>query len=345
MPESANTGSTHKKKALPTHLIAPVVLFSLGLLLVCAGLYPKLAGDERDLVALGVLDPSNSPASESLGPSASPQASSVPAVSSASSKQQAESAVDTVASSDLEIDAANDVAQPVDYCDHVEVYMQFPEVPGACEVASMASVLRAMGYDVSAPQLSDEHLMNLPGSHDMVHGFAGSPYNQGAAFPPIMVRSGNSFLRSQNSEWRFVERKGQPFARLIEVTKTGRPVLVWTTMSLAPPEMTGPVVEGYCWYSNQHCVVLYGQTDEGRLLVMDPLEGLIECDRERFEQVYTECGEMAITMSRVVTAQTDEYEAALDARLREEAQPVAAPAPEPQGESAPEGEPAPEPEG
>ncbi|MBQ9069640.1 MAG: C39 family peptidase [Eggerthellaceae bacterium] len=123
-----------------------------------------------------------------------------------------------------------------------------------------------------------------------------------------MVRAGNAFLAAQDSEWRFAERRGQAFSRLLDVVSTGRPVLVWSTMDMAPVLHTETRVGNYNWYDNEHCVVVCGQTEEGKLRVMDPLAGMVERERGPFEGIYNDCGKMAVTLSRVIIDEVEVVE-------------------------------------
>ncbi len=199
-----------------------------------------------------------------------------------------------------------------EFSDKVEFYGQFPEVPGACEIASMVSVLRAMGNDIDAVRFTDEYVLAQPGDRDMVDGFGGDPYFAGGAFPPIMTRSGNAYLRQCESAWRFVERRGDSMEDLADVADRGRPVLIWTTMLLAPAAHTGMVTKGYEWYENEHCVVLCGRVGSDKYLVMDPLDGLVEYDAVRFTEAYEDSGSISVVLT---TAMTPEIDAADEAYL------------------------------
>lgn len=160
----------------------------------------------------------------------------------------------------------------------------------------MTAVLNALGYQVDLGSFIDQYVLNVEGSADMVHAFSGDPAFDGAAFPPVMARAGNAYLRDQNAEWRFVELNEAPFGQVLEEVASGRPVLIWTTQMGDYPMLSGIFAEGYQWYDNEHCVVLYGQTENGNLLVMDPQYGFVERERELFESVYDACGMHGLTV-------------------------------------------------
>ena len=174
--------------------------------------------------------------------------------------------------------------------------LQYPFYPAGCESASMTAVLNALGYQVDLDTFIDQYVLNVEGPADMVHAFSGDPAFDGAAFPPVMARAGNAYLRDQNAEWRFVELNEEPFGQVLEEVASGRPVLIWTTQMGDYPMLSGIFAEGYQWYDNEHCVVLYGQAENGNLLVMDPQYGFVERERELFESVYDACGMHGLTI-------------------------------------------------
>lgn len=186
-----------------------------------------------------------------------------------------------------------DQADPVDFVQHVGELYQMEELQGGCEVASLTIVLDSMGFDVDSHTIADEYLSYEEG--DMVHGFAGDPYYYGSAFPPVIVDAADAFLEANGSPYRALDLTGVSFEELAAWVEKGYPVLVWSTMCLGEPDMTGIMVESYEWYNNEHCVVLYGLEGE-TALVSDPLEGLVERDAQEFVRIFEACGNMAIVI-------------------------------------------------
>lgn len=186
-----------------------------------------------------------------------------------------------------------DQADPVDFVQHVGELYQMEELQGGCEVASLTIVLDSMGFDVDSHTIADEYLSYEEG--DMVHGFAGDPYYYGSAFPPVIADAADAFLEANESPYRALDFTGASFEELAAWVEKGYPVLVWSTMYLGEPDMTGIMVESYEWYNNEHCVVLYGLEGE-TALVSDPLEGLVERDVQEFARIFEACGSMAIVV-------------------------------------------------
>lgn len=199
--------------------------------------------------------------------------------------------------------------EPVNVNASIEECLQYPDLGGGCEIASMVSVLRALGYDADLVAFAEDYVLKVKGEPDMVQAYAGDPYLDGAAFPPAMAHAGNNFLREQQADWRFVEHKDLSLEKLLEIVRMGRPVLVWTTMFGDFPMHTGESIGDYAWYENEHCVVLYGEAENGNLLIMDPLEGCVERDYVSFNEVYDACGLHAVTITQDDIKEIDKADA------------------------------------
>lgn len=205
-----------------------------------------------------------------------------------------------------------------DFAANVEECLQFPQLPGGCEIASMVSVLRALGFETDLLAFTDDYVLKMEGQPEMVYSYSGSPYESGAAFPPVMARAGNAYFKDQGSYWRFIEPEAPSIDDLLRIIETGRPVLVWTTMYGESPQFTSIEVGGYEWYSNEHCVALYGTTEEGDLKVMDPMVGLTTQNRAAFEDVYVACGQHALVPTQTQASTVDAAEFKLVASFAQE---------------------------
>ena len=182
-----------------------------------------------------------------------------------------------------------------DFAARVNVLKQFPDYPGGCEVISLTSVLVAMGFDVETDEIIDDYLAMDDGEGDFVNKYSGTPRGLGSGYPPVIANAGNAYLEAKESGWRFANATGSNFDELLALVDAGKPVLVWTTMSAAEPQMTGIVVDGYEWYSNEHCVVLYNHGSD-YVKVMDPIDGLVERNTDDFARIYDLCGKMAVIL-------------------------------------------------
>ena len=195
-----------------------------------------------------------------------------------------------------EEDSGSEYVSGADFTSKISYIDQNSVLPSGCEIVSLTSILNAMGSSLDAKTIYDGGYVTGDGSNDMVNSYAGDAYSSGAGMPPIIVEAGNKALADSGiSNWGFSDATGSSIDDLLAYTSRGLPVLVWTTMGMDQPIYTGEMAGNYPWYSNEHCVVLYGSEGDS-LLVMDPLEGLVERNKADFEQIYNACGNMAAVL-------------------------------------------------
>jgi uncharacterized protein YvpB len=185
-------------------------------------------------------------------------------------------------------------ALPANFTANIEEALQYPELPGGCELVALTCVLRSMGFELLLTEIADDYL-ELDDSGDFAYGYVGSPYDMGGGFPPSIVAAANAYLRTQDSSYSAQDITGSDFDTLLAWVNAGYPVLVWTTIGMDEPSFSDTFIDEYEWYYNEHCVVLYGIDDEG-VLISDPLEGLIHRDAGEFARIYEACGNMAVVI-------------------------------------------------
>ena len=185
--------------------------------------------------------------------------------------------------------------QTFDFTEHISTPLQEPYWAG-CEPAALTAALQAMGYEVTLDEIVTEYL-DYAEDGDWVNGYNGDVYYSGMTYPPCIVNCANKFLTAQGSSLRFKNYTGASFDDVLALIDRGIPVLVWSTMYMEEPWFTGVVLEDYEWYENEHCVTVYGVDENGDILVMDPLEGLVVRDRTQFQHLYEECGCMAVALN------------------------------------------------
>jgi len=191
----------------------------------------------------------------------------------------------------LDADVAFDLANnPKDYTARMVNRIQYGVMEGGCEPMSLAMVLESMGYPVDAEVLVDNYL-EVDGN--FATGYADSPYGMGGGYPPGIVKAANGYLADQGTALRAHDLTGTPFAGLVRIVQAGYPVLVWSTMGNEQPVYDGTFDGDAEWYINEHCVVVYG-ISENTVLVSDPLDGLVERDYQQFSDVYDSCGRMSV---------------------------------------------------
>lgn len=176
------------------------------------------------------------------------------------------------------------------YTQNIVAEYQYPELPSGCELVSLNMALRAAGFELSKTEITDNYLV-IDGNE---WGYLASPYEEhGGGFPPGITDAANSYLQAQASILQAYNLTGSSFESLQALVNAGLPVLVWTTLDLSEPDHDPGLGGTETFFVNEHCVVLYGYTDE-TVLLANPLEGLTEAPLEQFEYIYEQCGSMAL---------------------------------------------------
>ena len=179
----------------------------------------------------------------------------------------------------------------------VEELLQLPEFPSGCEPASLAIVLRAHGFAATLPELVEGYF-TYDDTWEHADRYQGDPRGAGSAMPPAVVAAATQYLQDRGSGLTAEDLTGSSFGRIKDLVKRGLPVMVWSTVDAEAPVYSAlrPSVEGYPWYRNFHCVVMYGIKDHD-VLVSDPLVGLVRRDLSWFSFLYRACGQMAVVVS------------------------------------------------
>ncbi len=171
--------------------------------------------------------------------------------------------------------------------------MQLPELPTGCEATAASTLMRMNGINVSKTELADA----LPKSDtDFVYSFLGDPYSYSgwACSAPCITKTVNGFLEF-GEEYAAVELTGDALSEL------QTPCIVWVTIDLVEPMQPVRTVDGYGLYRNSHCMVLRS-VGENEVKVYDPLSGITEYNRERFEHVYDGMGKQAVYITDIKEA-------------------------------------------
>ena len=161
-----------------------------------------------------------------------------------------------------------------------------------CEFASLSIVLKCLNLEVAPDTLINKYV-KYDGS--FVTGFMGDPYYGGGVFAPGIVTVANKYLAEKGSDLRAHNITGTSFENMVNLAKSGHPVLVWSTIDCQEPQFTGLVEGGYKWYENEHCVVVFG-IGVDKVYVSDPLEGRVDRDISQFKDVYNKTGCMAVSI-------------------------------------------------
>ncbi len=179
--------------------------------------------------------------------------------------------------------------------------LQKPELPKGCEITSLTMVLNYYGYDIDKMELSERYLPkareNLHQGEDgrligtdLNHYFIGDPKGNGhVCGSGAIVTAANNYLEEQGSDRWAIDQNGATPEKLYQLVCHGIPVIVWVTIDMADRrQATGWYTEAgdyVDWSTNDHTAVLVGYTEK-TVKIADPLEGLVEYDKDKFEAAF-----------------------------------------------------------
>lgn len=179
--------------------------------------------------------------------------------------------------------------------------LQKPELPKGCEITALTMLLNYYGYDVDKMVMSEQY---LPKARENLHEgpdgrligpdlnnyFIGDPKGSGhVCGSGAIVTAANHYLEDQESDRWVIDQNGATPERLYQLVCHGIPVIVWVTIDMAERNApTGWYTEegDYVdWSTNDHTAVLVGYTEK-TVKIADPLEGLVEYDKDKFEAAF-----------------------------------------------------------
>lgn len=176
----------------------------------------------------------------------------------------------------------------------VECIFQMPDYPNGCEVVSLATVLKFMGYDVTVDELIDDHLpkgVYSSNGDDPFYKYLGNPRDLGVGcYAPAICEAANSYLTSIGEEPSAVDVSNCDYLTYKSYINRNIPVIFWgTTYMDRDPEIFGTVnIDGeeIIWRNHSHCFVMIGYTDT-TYIFCDPLRGIIEYPKEDVEESHS----------------------------------------------------------
>lgn len=179
--------------------------------------------------------------------------------------------------------------------ENVEVINQFPDYPAGCEFAAATMLLRSYRYDVDIEDLLDT--MNYS-DDNFVFTYWGDVKTQGAVYAPGLVICINNWLQENGAIFRSMNYSGISWSDVISTLESGRPLIMWYTSDYSSPQYTDFTSSGEYMYYNEHCFVVYG-VEDGKIQVADSIHGYTEIEEATFQQIWNECGAMAIGLRTV----------------------------------------------
>ncbi|MFC5446957.1 C39 family peptidase [Paenibacillus aestuarii] len=189
---------------------------------------------------------------------------------------------------------------------HTIALSQLPELPNGCEAVAATMLLNWAGVDVSKeeianglpkgplPSIQEDGSWEGANPQDV---FVGDPFDVGYGIYHKPVAE----LLERYLPGRIIDLTGSPLDKLLDTVKSGRPVLVWATEHMDPPELkdewVDPVGNLVDWYDPEHALLLTGWDDDNAYL-NDPMTGGQEAyNLWSFKTVWEAMGSQAITVA------------------------------------------------
>lgn len=188
----------------------------------------------------------------------------------------------------------------------VPVLNQFPSWPTGCESVSVTMLLAWAGYNISVSDVVDVlpkgpapywYAGKMYGANpdEEFVGHPASKYSFGAYQKP-MLRVIDKIAKNGGKDLT-----GMSFEKQLEVVKSGKPVVMWTTINLLPS------YESYTWYdrkknkvtwiAREHAFVVVGVSNN-YVIVHDPYIGKrIVYNKQLVKKRWNEMGGRAITIN------------------------------------------------
>lgn len=180
--------------------------------------------------------------------------------------------------------------------------LQMPELPTGCEITAMTMALQYYGYNVDKITMTTEYLPIVPANlhygedgrlygNDLRKYFVGNPFTDAGYIcgTEAILTAANGYLEEVGGSLRAVDKTGTSPEELYELVRKNTPVVVWVTEKMENRKTLrgwytedGTYVD---WTTNDHGAVLIGYS-ESTVTIADPLAGIVEYSRTRFEKVF-----------------------------------------------------------
>jgi uncharacterized protein YvpB len=209
----------------------------------------------------------------------------------------------------------------------MENVLQLPELPTGCEITALTTLLRFYGFDADKVTMAADYLPKSWGNYQEIDGkvykdsffdyFIGDPAGTGyGCFSPAIMTAAANYLtenpRADGKVYEAVNISGCNPDEMYDLLIAGTPVMCWATDGMIEPEFheswydnaTGEKLD---WYLHEHAFVLVGfNMDAGLITLNDPMKGIIDYSKSRFEMRFNQMYSQAIYIREVVS--TESYE-------------------------------------
>lgn len=196
----------------------------------------------------------------------------------------------------------------------MENILQNPELPVGCEITSLTMMLRYLGFNAEKTDMAKNYLpISAWGNAQYKDGelykdsffdyFIGDPFSRGyGCFSNAIEKAANDYIADNGGGYTVINLSGSSPDVLYDYIAEGVPVICWATDGMIEPEYyeswydnkTGKKLD---WYLNEHCFILAGFDMERNVVTLnDPMKGIIDYDKTRFEKRYVQMYSQAIVI-------------------------------------------------
>ena len=189
---------------------------------------------------------------------------------------------------------------------NVPVIKQFPQLPSGCEATTTAMLLNWAGIGVDKQDIARIFPKGkLPVLHDGYaigsnpnKVFIGDPFSNtglGVYHTPVATMI-DKYLPGQSQDI-----SGTSFESLLKVVDSGRPVIVWSTVNLAPASLYmswhDENGDDVVWIKPEHTFLLIGYSNT-HVIVNDPNSGKMQrYPIDAFKSSFESLGKQAVTVT------------------------------------------------
>lgn len=170
------------------------------------------------------------------------------------------------------------------YISGVPTINQYPDYPTGCESVALTILLKYYGISVSTDDIINKlDKGSTPYTKgDVIYGgnpeleFIGDPRSQNSfgVYEKPIAKVANTYKPGIKIA------TGTSFDDILKIVKSGRPVMVWTSMNLSVPYISRtwiyePTGESVYWKAGEHAVVIMGYTPD-KVIISDPIGGKVK---------------------------------------------------------------------
>lgn len=181
----------------------------------------------------------------------------------------------------------------------VPITYQYPDLPSACEILALTNILNYYKFNLDKYELLNNYLVY--DYDDWVNYYSGDPYSYdcgGAIMAPGITSICQTFLNDQNSRYQCYDVSGRKFEDLFAYIERDIPVQIWVTIGMEQPSSLFATQDDYCWYDNNHSVVLSGfDEDKNIVYISDSIDGQTCYDIDTVKSIYEQLNSQAVIIA------------------------------------------------